>query len=142
MKKILLIIISIFTLVTLTGCASPNRMGSVTSSQPKMESIIIELKSLSSDKAVFTVTNTTANSYYYIPDDSLEKKEDNEWKVVPPKEPLDYAAVVETLEAYKSIDLTLSFEYYNKLSKGTYRFVKEFTNEQEALTVKEEFEIK
>lgn len=143
MKKILLLIISIFALVTLTGCASSSRMGNMVESAPKMDNITIELKSLSDKKAVFTVTNNTANSYYYRPDDSLEKKENNEWKIVPPVESMSYAAVIETLDAYNSIEVTLDIEFvYGKLSSGTYRFVKEFTNEEEAIKAKAEFNVK
>lgn len=142
MKKVLLLIISIFTLVTLTGCANPNNMGKMTATAPNMDNITINLKSLSDKKAVFTVINNSANSYYYRPDDALEKKENNEWKIVPPKESMSYAAVIETLDAYNSMEVTLDIEFvYGKLSSGTYRFVKEFTNENEAIKAKCEFKI-
>ena len=153
MKKVLLIIISVFALLTITGCVSQpqveNMQENLNESEetPKAENpnapegLTMTLKSLSVEKAVFTVTNNTSKSYYYRPDDSLEKKENNEWKVVPPKEPMDYASVIETLNAYQSIELTLSFEYYNTLSSGTYRFVKEFTNDQEVIKAKAEFNV-
>ena len=153
MKKILLIIISVFALLTITGCVSQLQVENVqenlneSEETPKAENpnapegLTMTLKSLSNDKAVFTVVNNTSNSYYYQPKDSLEKKENNEWKVVPPKEPMDYASVIETLNAYQSIELTLSFEYYNTLSSGTYRFVKTFTSSKEAIEAKAEFNI-
>ena len=166
MKKVLLIIISVFALLTITGCVSQPQVENmqenpnesevpIISENPKEpeetpkaenpnapEGLTMTLKSLSVEKAVFTVTNNTSKSYYYRPDDSLEKKENNEWKIVPPKESMSYAAVIETLDAYSSIEVTLDIEFvYGKLSSGTYRFVKEFTNNQEAIKAKAEFNV-
>ena len=142
MKKILLLIISTFALLTITGCANQIQIDNTIENSNSPEGLTMKLKSLSVDKAVFTITNNTSKSYYYLLEDSLEKKENNEWKIVPPKEAMSYADVIETLDAYSAIEITLDIEFtYGKLSSGTYRFIKKFTNAQEIINAKAEFNV-
>ena len=143
MKKTLLIILSILTIFTITGCAKKEIKEPVEEITPSKISIEVKEGSVTNKQATFIYKNTTKFSYDYGPEFALEKYKDDLWVALPINEGIDYITQVFTIEAESTVEEKINWTMeYNKLEPGKYRLVKTFMNENERVSSKVEFEIK
>jgi hypothetical protein len=144
MKKVLLIIISLLTIITLTGCTN-NRIGEKTPHKVTNDKITMEVKqgTLTDSSATIIMTNKTEEEYTFGEPYHLEIKNNNTWYILEPKEDLFFTMPAYSLKAGESVEKEYNWEYaYGKLKKGTYRLVTDFSKEPNKIYVAAEFTIK
>ena len=83
MKKVLLIIISLLTIITLTGCTN-NRIGEKTPHKITNDKITMEVKqgTLTTSSATIIMTNKTDEEYTYGEPYHLEIKHNDSWHIL------------------------------------------------------------
>ena len=146
MKKILLIIISLLTIITLTGCTN-NRIGEKTPHKITNDKITMEVKqgTLTTSSATIIMTNKTDEEYTYGEPYHLEIKHNDSWHILElePNNDMFFTMPAYSLKAGESVEKEYNWEYgYVKLKKGTYRLVTDFSKEQNKIYVAAEFIIK
>lgn len=146
MKKILLIIITALTILTITGCTN-NRVGEKTPHKITNDKITMEVKqgTLTKSSATIIMTNKTEEEYTYGEPYHLEIKHNDSWHILElePNNDLFFTMPAYSLKAGESVEKEYNWEYgYGKLEKGTYRLVTDFMNEQEKIYAAAEFTIK
>ena len=146
MKKILLIIISLLTIITLTGCTN-NRIGEKTPHKITNDKITMEVKqgTLTTSSATIIMTNKTDEEYTYGEPYHLEIKHNDSWHILElePNNDMFFTMPAYSLKAGESVEKEYNWEYgYGKLKKGTYRLVTDFSKEQNKIYVAAEFTIK
>lgn len=143
MNKILLIIISVLTIFTITGCTNKD-LGSKSKLDIKDDQVSMKVKedTLTSSSATFIITNHTDGSFSYGEPYHLEKKVDGTWYILEPDEELNFILPAYQLDAHLSIEKNYNWEYgYGKLDKGDYRLVISVFNEKEDIHIAAEFTI-
>lgn len=146
MKKVLLIIISLLTIITLTGCTN-NRVGEKTPHKVTNDKITMEVKqgTLTTSSVTIIMTNKTDEEYTYGEPYHLEIKHNDSWHILElePNNDLFFTMPAYSLKAGESVEKEYNWEYgYGKLKKGTYRLVTDFSKEQNKIYVAAEFIIK
>lgn len=146
MKKVLLIIISLLTIITLTGCTN-NRVGEKTPHKVTDDKITMEVKqgTLTTSSATIIMTNKTDEEYTYGEPYHLEIKHNDSWHILElePNNDMFFTMPAYSLKAGESVEKEYNWEYgYGKLKKGTYRLVTDFSKEQNEIYVAAEFTIK
>lgn len=146
MKKALLIIISLLTILTLTGCTN-NRIGEKSPYEITNDKVTMEVKqgTLTKSSATIIITNKTDEEYTYGEPYHLEIKHNDSWHILElePDTDLFFTMPAFSLKAGESDEKEYEWEYgYGKLKKGTYRLVTDFSKEQNKIYVAAEFVIK
>lgn len=144
MKKVLLIIISLLTIITLTGCTN-NRVGEKTPHKATNDKVTMEVKqgTLTKSSTTIIMTNKTNEEYTYGEPYHLEIKHNDSWHILEPNNDLFFTMPAYSLKAGESVEKEYNWEYgYGKLKKGTYRLVTDFSKEQNKIYVAAEFIIK
>ena len=133
MKKILLLVLSCFTIFLVTGCGNEEEFKDVT--------ISIKDGTLTESGATFILKNHTDKTYTFGEDYKLEQKDASSWKSLP----CDDCWVnlsARLLEANQETELNYNWEStFGKLEKGTYRLVKTVHTTDEENDISIEFNI-
>lgn len=146
MKKILLIIISILTIFTITGCTN-TRIGKkspydITNDKVTME---VKEKTLTKSGATIIMQNKTNAEFTYGEPYHLEIKHEDSWHILElePNNDLFFTMPAYTLKANESVEKEYNWEHgYGKLKKGTYRLVKDIIIDKDKVYIAAEFTIK
>ncbi len=116
MKRILLLVLSCFTIFLVTGCGNGEEFKDVT--------ISIKESTLTESGATFILKNHTDKTYTFGEDYKIEQKDASSWKSLP----CDDCWVnlsARLLEANQETELNYNWEStFGVLPKGTYRLVK------------------
>lgn len=146
MKKKVLLIISLFAIILLTGCTN-NRIGEKTPHKITNDKITMEVKqgTLTKSSATIIMTNKTKEEYTYGEPYHLEIKHNDSWHILElePNNDIFFTMPAYSLKAGESVEKEYNWEYgYGKLKKGTYRLVISVSLEKEKQYIAGEFEIK
>ena len=94
--------------------------------------IPFSVKEVASNQVTVNMTNESFETIYYGNPWHLEKKKNNRWYIVTPKEDLTFTLPLYSLKKGETKEWTINFEYnYGNLEKGTYRIVKEVSTNLE-----------
>lgn len=146
MKKKVLLIISLFAIILLTGCTN-NRIGEKTPYKITNDKITMEVKqgTLTKSSATIIMKNKTKEEYTYGEPYHLEIKHNDSWHILElePNNDIFFTMPAYSLKAGESVEKKCEWEHgYGQLKKGTYRIVKDVSNKKEQLYVAAEFTIK
>ncbi len=146
MKKKVLLIISLFAVILLTGCTN-NRIGEKTPHKITNDKITMEVKqgTLTKSSTTIIMTNKTNEEYTYGEPFHLEIKHKDSWHILElePNNDLFFTMPAYLLKAGESVEKGYEWEHgYGKLKKGTYRLVTDFSKDQNKYYVAAEFTIK
>jgi len=154
MRKFTCSIILTILVITLAACSSPEKMNLKSlqisvydaSSQSKDVTLTIKEKVITSktDSITLILTNISDKQYIFGEKPILEVKSDGTWKVVPYLKTAAWDDIAYILPPGKNRELKLSIKNnYGRLSKGSYRAVKELSSKKGENTFSAaEFEVK
>lgn len=143
MKKILILIISVLTVLTLSGCTNKN-LGEKSTYNITNDKVTMTVKenTLTSTSATIILTNKTEEGYIYGEPYHLEIKDKDTWYILEPKEELYFIMPAYSLKANEKVEKEYNWEHgYGELDKGTYRLVTDFSTDKEEIYVAAEFTI-
>lgn len=149
MRKILAIILCVWTIFAITGCGKEKLEIGLKSEKVISDmgvSLTVKKDSISKNGATFTLTNDTDENIIYGADYELEIEKDNEWHTFNTQ--LNFILIGYTLNAHDSKELNINWKNsYVNLEPGKYRLIKSIVFEKDtgdigSFKIASEFEIK
>lgn len=151
MKRVITVICVLITVLLLASCTKGLDYGNLEKSKYEIitnsedVSVTINQSEITRDTEEVTLeyTNNTESQYTYGREPHLEVKHNENWYVVPVLMKVEWIEIACLLTKNNTSEEIISLkDYYGKLDKGEYRFIKELYGNESTALIECGFEIK